>query len=113
MTTQSADLKAVVAEWISEAAATGHSDAYDAKRANKRYEWYQQMELLIDGETSYVTCRDIGTGGIGVGLRSKISERSNVSIRRDSRDPWIPCRVAHCTQSIGKSSVGLQLDFDF
>ncbi len=111
MTTNTVDIKSVIAEWICEAAADGHSDAYDAKRSNTRYEWYQQMELLVDGDVSYVTCRDIGTGGIGVSTRSKLSEYSNVMIRRDSRDPWIPCKVAHCTQSIGKSSVGLQLDF--
>ncbi|GJM24152.1 MAG: hypothetical protein DHS20C16_05670 [Phycisphaerae bacterium] len=110
---QSVDPKSVVAEWINEAAVIGQSDAYDAKRSNKRFEWYQQMEMLVDGETTYINCRDIGTGGIGVSTRIKLREHSSVMIRRDSRDPWIPCRVAHCTQSIGKSSVGLQLDFVF
>lgn len=110
---KSVDLISVVAEWINEAALIGQSDAYDAKRANKRFEWHQQMEMLVDGATSYITCRDIGTGGIGVSTRIKLHEHSTVMIRRDSRDPWIPCRVAHCTQSIGKNSVGLQLDFVF
>ncbi|MEZ6086351.1 MAG: hypothetical protein R3E58_20905 [Phycisphaerae bacterium] len=63
MATQSVDPKSVVVEWIKEAAIIGHSDVYDAKRTNKRFEWHQQMELLVDGETQYVSCRDIGTGG--------------------------------------------------
>lgn len=113
MATQSVDPKSVVAEWIKEAAVIGHSDVYEAKRTNKRFEWHQQMELLVDGETQYVSCRDIGTGGIGISTRARLKEHSTVMIRRDSRDPWIPCRVAHCTQSIGKNAVGLQLDFVF
>jgi len=113
MTTQSVDPKSVVAEWIKEAAIIGQSDVYEAKRTNKRFEWQQQMELLVDGEMTYVNCRDIGTGGIGITTRARLKEHGTVMIRRDSRDPWIPCRVAHCTQSIGKNSVGLQLDFVF
>lgn len=113
MKTKTVDPKAVVAEWIEEAAADGRNDAYDAKRANTRFEWHQPMEMLVDGEMIYINCRDIGMGGIGVTIRRRLDERSNVMIRRDSRDPWIPCKVAHCTQVIGKSIVGLQLDFTF
>ncbi len=113
METQSIDPKVVVAEWIEEAALGGSGDVYDAKRANMRYNWYQQMEMLVDGETVYIQCRDIGTGGIGVSVRKRLEEHSDVKIRRDSRDPWIPCKVAHCTQAISKSIIGLQLDFTF
>ena len=102
----------VVDGWIEDAASQGEFDTYNAKRNQARCSWHQPMELLIDNEIVYVQCRDISNTGVGLVTKRNLNMDQTVHVRRDERDPWIQCRVAHVTRSVGAFRIGTELAFD-
>ena len=101
----------IVRQWVREAQLVGDGDCFAGKRGQPRYPWQRPMELLIGGEVLYVQSRDISIDGLGLFCRRNLPQHDIVQIRRDENDPWVPARVAHVTQTVGGSKVGLDLDF--
>lgn len=107
------EVREVVANWLQEAKMFGEVDTRDIKRSRRRYSWRRPMELRAGKRMHYIYSRDISEDGIGVVCRSRLGEATQVELRRDENDPWVPARVAHCTQTVGAYKVGIELAFDF
>lgn len=102
-----------VRSWLESAEEGGQLDSYEAKRGQVRCSWPQPLEMLIDGELVYVQSRDICEGGIGLVAKRELSLDQKVQVRRGPSEPWVNCRVAHVTRTIGAFKVGVELAFDF
>ncbi|HRX85361.1 MAG TPA: PilZ domain-containing protein [Phycisphaerae bacterium] len=103
----------VVQQWLDSAMREGQLDAYEAKRSAARCSWQYPLELLVGDELVYVQCRDICAGGIGLVCKRNLTPDEPVYIRRSENEPWVKCRVAHVTRSIGAFKIGVELTFDF
>jgi len=103
----------VVDRWIEDAEGIGEVDTYEAKRQQARCSWQQPMELLVDNEIVYVQCRDICPSGVGLVGKRNLNLDQIVHVRRDESDPWVRCRVAHVTRTIGAFRIGIELAFEF
>jgi len=103
----------VVQHWLDTAVRDGHIDSYEAKRTAARCSWHQPMELRIGDETTYVQCRDVSPNGVGLVARRNLDLDQQVFIRQGDHEPWVKCRVAHVTRSVGAYKVGVELAFDF
>jgi len=101
-----------IINWLEEAKFFGVYDPHVIKRTQVRFEWTRPMEMMVDGKMHYIYSRDINEEGIGLTCRERLHDHSRVHIRRDSNDPWVPARVAHCTQTVGAFKIGIQLVFD-
>lgn len=102
-----------VAEWLACAKSTQRAEPQPSKRSEVRYPWNMPMEMLASEHVHYVHCRDISSRGIGLICRIALCVDQRVYLRRDEQDPWVPCRVAHCTETVGANRVGVELHFDF
>lgn len=102
-----------VQHWLDSALREGQLDAYEAKRSAARCTWPHPLELRIGEEILYVQCRDICEGGVGLVCKRNLKHDQSVYIRRSDAEPWVKCRVAHVTGSIGSFKVGVELSFDF
>ncbi len=107
------EVREVVANWLQEAKLFGEPSSHDIKRSRRRYAWHRPMELRAGKRICYVYSRDISEDGIGVVCRNRLGETTRVELRRDENDPWVPARVAHCTQTVGAYKVGIELSFEF
>jgi hypothetical protein len=103
----------IVREWLETAEQSGQLDSYEAKRGETRCSWPQPLELLVDGEVVYVQARDVSEGGIGLVAKRDLHLDQHVQVRRGPSEPWVKCRVAHVTRTIGAFKVGVELTFDF
>jgi hypothetical protein len=113
MTDHLTDARSTVEAWLSEALANGRDEPKPSKRAELRHPWNEPMELMDGQHVHYVHCRDISATGAGVLCRAQLSTDARVYLRRDERDAWVRCRVAHCTPTVGSFRVGVELHFDF
>lgn len=102
-----------VEEWLAEARSGPRQEPQPTKRTEPRYPWNEPMELMDGEHVHYVHCRDISTRGAAVLCRIALDDAARVYLRRDERDPWIRCRVAHCTPTVGAYRVGVELHFDY
>jgi hypothetical protein len=103
--------------WLDDAlAASGAqpiAEPQPSKRAEVRYPWSVPMELMDGVRTHYIQCRDISRSGVGTLCRTLFEVDGRVYLRRDEHETWVPCRVAHCTATVGNFRVGVELRFDF
>jgi hypothetical protein len=107
------DVREIVENWLEEARLFGEPDNHDIKRSCRRYAWHRPMELRAGKRIYYVYSRDISEEGIGLVCRDRLTDATQVELRRDENDPWVPARVAHCTQTVGAYKVGIELTFEF
>lgn len=107
-----ADPSTIIQQWLEEARASGEADAYDAKRAQRRYAWYQPLELKVGDRIYYINSRDINEEAVGVTCRHELRVGDIVYLRRDASEPWVRSRVKHVTQTVGSYKAGIQLFFD-
>ncbi|HRX84980.1 MAG TPA: PilZ domain-containing protein [Phycisphaerae bacterium] len=107
-----ADMRFTVDGWLAEARSFPRAEPEPTKRAEMRYPWNVPMELMDGQHVHYVHCRDISAQGAGVLCRMLLPDNARVYLRRDERDPWVRCRVAHCTPTVGSYRVGIELLFD-
>jgi len=112
-----ADAGDTVAAWLQEAEANSGDDSrhepQPSKRADVRFAWNTAMELMDGEHVHYVHCRDISRSGMGILCRTPFEPGDRVYLRRDERESWVPCRVAHCTATVGTYRMGMELHFDF
>jgi hypothetical protein len=102
----------VIQNWLDAATCNGQLDNYEAKRQEARCSWQQPLELRIGDEIAYVQCRDICAGGIGLVAKRPLRLDQEVFVRSGEDEPWIKCRVAHVTRTVGAFKVGVELTFD-
>jgi hypothetical protein len=67
------------------------------------------LELRVDSEILHAGGCDISSDGVGVLCRRKFTAGQVVALRRDPDEPWVPMRVAHCTQTVGGYRSGLRM----
>jgi len=103
----------IVRQWLETAEQGGQLDSYEAKRGEVRCSWPQPLELLVDGEVVYVQARDVSEKGIGLVAKRDLQLDESVQVRRGPSEPWVKCRVAHVTRTIGAFKIGVELSFDF
>jgi hypothetical protein len=70
------------------------------------------MELLVDEHIHYVYSRDISEAGIGLLCKFRMVAGDVAYVRGEEGEPWIRCRVAHATPTVGAFKVGAELVFD-
>ncbi len=112
-TNDTCDPRPVVQSWLHAAQAEGRVESEPTKRGAFRYLWNQPLELLAGERIHYVHTRDLCDQGIGLVCRPELTEGDTVYVRRNENDPWIRCRVAHVTPTIGAFRTGVELLFDF
>ena len=108
-------LRAIIASWVQQARGSGDTDVYPGKREKLRCTWAVPFEVMVVGSggsqrTFYATGRDISEQGLGMFTREQLERGSVVRIRlaeEGQKGPWVPARVAHCTQTVGGYRTGL------
>jgi hypothetical protein len=108
-----ARVRETVQSWIDMAVQAGsEQDTYNSRRGNLRTDWYYPLELLVGDKVYYANARDISETGIGLVCRQSLDVETDIFVRRDENDPWVPCRVRHVTETIGASKVGVEVSFE-
>ena len=107
------EARQIVETWLEDARDMGQEEVRPSKRGDRRFLWNQTMELLIDQKVHYVQGRDVCERGVGLVCRVDFPIDGSVHLRRDEQDPWVRCRVAHVTPTIGAYRTGVELLFDF
>jgi hypothetical protein len=102
----------IIDAWVSEAREDGKSDVYGSKRKVARYTWDRPLEMLVGEQINYVYARDISSNGLGLVCKFRPRPQEVVHIRSSDAEPWIRCRVAHVTQTVGAYKIGVELRFD-
>jgi hypothetical protein len=106
------EARSVIAKWLSDAQSAGASDVYESKRHHMRFTWDRPLELMAHEQLHYVYSRDISDAGIGLLCKFHLDAGEVVYVRSSEEDPWVRCRVAHATPTIGAYKVGVELIFD-
>lgn len=74
--------------------------------------WERAIQLRHKDKVCPASIRDVSPSGIGLTCRLRLKQGDAVFLRELESDPWISCRVAHCTATIGTFKIGVAPTFD-
>lgn len=81
------------------------------RRSDSRIEIREAIEVEYNGDVLFGHTVNISSTGLCIFLRQTLEPRTEIKIRlTDHGSEWEPCRVTHCTQSLGGFKVGVHCD---